>query len=123
MMKCERAGAKRPVVQRHSAVGNPDAFPIHIYLASRGRTGGFFRTRTWKERAVEHGQFRFAGRIRNHGGEEARILAIHVAEIDVAAGCESRESQTLPMKEIFRNSQGNPGATRRPCRVGHQISL
>ena len=89
----------------------------------RGRAGGFFWTRAWKERAVKHGQFRFAVRIWNHDGKEACILVIHVAEIDIAACCESRESQALPMKEIFRNGERNPRAARRPCRVGHQISL
>ncbi len=87
-------------LQGHRGVGNPDAFPVEVHVASRGVAGNLLRTSAEKKRPVEHGQSRLPGWIRNGDGKEAGVFVIHVADFDTLIPAKGRESQALPVEEV-----------------------
>ena len=64
-----------------------------------------------------------AGRIGHDHRKQARILVVHVAELKAVIGGEGRQAKALPVEEILRYRQGDPGARRRQCGVGHDEPL
>ena len=89
-------------LQRHYAVGNPDAFPIEINLTARGMASGFLWACARKKWPVQDSEFRVPGWIRNSNRKEAGILVIHVAALDAKVRTKGREPETFPVEQVFR---------------------
>src|ERR1700722_19133613 len=89
-------------LQRHYAVGNPDALPIEINLTSRGMANDFLRTSTRKKWPVQDHQLRVSRWIRNSNRKETGVLVIHVAALDAMVRTKGREPETFPVEQVLR---------------------
>src|SRR5580658_1033819 len=68
-------------IRRQRAIGDPDAFAIHIHKARLALAGSFLGTCAVEERPMEHGQLHFSGVVGTGNWEEAGVLVIHMDEI------------------------------------------
>jgi len=103
-------GARSEPRRGHRAVGYPDAFMIGIHPSGCAVENGFLRACAGEKGAMEHGELHFPGVIGNGDGEEAGILVVHMDEIDIVKRLKGRKPDPLPVEQILRNRQGNPGA-------------
>src|ERR1700677_3975029 len=69
-------------LRRHRAVGNPDAFMVEVHLARPTMAGGLLGTSAGEKGPMEKSHLHFSGVVGDGGREEARILVIHMHEID-----------------------------------------
>lgn len=110
------------VIQRHRAVGYPDALMLEVHHPGRTLAGGFLGTRAGEERSMEDRQLHLPGVVGNGEREEARVLVVHVDEIDAAIRSEGREPQSFPVKQVFGYCEGDPWTDGRERRVGHDVT-
>ena len=94
---------------------------IAIYNPGLALAGGFLGTGAGKKRTVKEGQLHFPCVIGNGDREDAGVLVVHMDKINALKGFKSRQSDPLPVKQILRHRQGNPGSTRRKRRVRHDV--
>jgi hypothetical protein len=83
---------------------------IGIHPSARASEGSFLRSSSREKGTVEHSELHFPCVIGNGDGEKAGILIVHVNEIDIVKRRKGRKSDPLPVEQILRNRQGNPGA-------------
>src|SRR5664279_1283546 len=110
-MKRKLARAKWLIVEGHSTIRNPDAFPVDIHRTSLRSTGGFLGASTWEEWPMKDGQFRVPGRVMNGNGKQACIFVIHVSEFDALIRAKRRQPQALPVEEVLRLGKCDPWAS------------
>ena len=72
---------------------------------------------------MEKGQLHFPDVIGKGDGEEAGVLVINVDKIDAVIRSKGCKPQSLPVKQILRGRQGDPGTDRREGRVSHHVAL
>jgi len=59
----------------------------------------------------------------NREGKKAGVLVVHMNEIDALIWSKGRKAEPLPMKQVFRNGEGNPWTDGRKRRIGHHVTL
>ena len=106
----------------HRAVGNPDTFPVEVQIAGCGMAGSFLRASAGKERAMDDCELRVSGWIGDGDGKKAGIFVIYIIQSDVVKRSKCRKSQTLPVEEVPRVSEGDARTLRRICCVGHDVA-
>ena len=114
---------RRQAFGRHWTIGNPDAFMLAIHNPGFARVGGFLGAGAGKKRTVQEGQLHLPGVIGNGDGEDAGVLVVHVDEINTLKGFKGRQPDPLPVEQILRHRQDNPGTVRRKRRVSHDVML
>ena len=72
---------------------------------------------------MKEGHLHFSAVIGNRDGKETGVLVVHMNEIDAFVRSKGCQPQPFPMKQVFRNGEGNPWTHGRECGVGHHVPL